>query len=118
MAVIRLCGTATSSLPPFIDVPHDLSKIINGGYYLISGGMEYDTKEISAIDEDEIKQCVASSLTQNPQVINFVICGVFSPCSDPEHNQEIKVATIVKNECQKRGVECSYTLSHEVCLLH
>ncbi len=114
VAVIRLCATATSSLPPFIDVPQELSTIVNGGYYLVGGGMEYDTKEISAIDEDEIRQCVATSLARDPSVMNFVICGVFSPCSDPEHNQETKVAAIIKSECKKRCVECSYTLSHEV----
>ncbi len=114
VAVIRLCGTSTRSLPPFVDVPQDLSKIINGGCYLVEGGMEYDTQEISSINEDEIRQCVSTSLSRDSPVKNFVICGVFSPCADPERNQETRAAAIVRDECEKRGVECSCTLSHEV----
>lgn len=114
VTVIRLCGTATASLPPFIDFPEDLSKIMNGGCYLVNGGMEYDTREITSIDENEIRMCVKKSLLQEPPVKNFVICGVFSPCADSEHNQEIRVASIVRDECSKMNVECSCTLSHEV----
>ena len=80
----------------------------------MGGGMEYNTSEISSINEAEIRECVAKSLSQDPPVKNFVICGVFSPCADPNDNQERRAAAIVLDECQQRNVECSYTLSHEV----
>ena len=116
VAVIRLCGKSTRSLPPFVDIPEDLCRILYGGVFLVAGGLEYNRQEISSVDEGEIRECVRKCLSQDPPVRNFVICGVFSPCDDPHDNQETRAAAIVRDECQQRSVECSCTLSHEVCL--
>lgn len=119
VAVIRLCGSSTRSLPPFVDFPEDLCHLLNGGVFLVRGGLEYSRQEISRMDEGEIRECVRESLfRRDPPVKNFVICGVFSPCDDPHDNQETRAATIVKDECQRWNVDCSYTLSHEVRVLY
>lgn len=116
VAVIRLCGSSTRSLPPFVDIPEDLCRLLYGDAFLVEGGLEYNRQKISRVNEDEIRECVRRCLSQEPPVKNFVICGVFSPCDDPRDNQETRVASIVTDECRQRNVECSYTLSHEVCL--
>lgn len=50
VAVIRLCGSASRGLPPFTDFPEKLQKLIFGGQYMISGGVEYDAKEIGGCE--------------------------------------------------------------------
>lgn len=114
VSVIRLCGTSTRSLPPFINIPEDLGCLIRGGVFLVEGGLEYNRKEISGIVEQEIRDCVGRSLSLEPPVNNFVVCGVFSPCDNPLDNQEVRAAAIIRDECQQRNMECSCTLSHEV----
>ena len=42
VAVLRLCGTATRALPPFVSLPPDLAKIVQGHYHLANGGLELD----------------------------------------------------------------------------
>ena len=35
--VLRLCGPATTALPPFIDMPEDIRAAVDGGCRLLSG---------------------------------------------------------------------------------
>lgn len=39
VAVVRLCGPATHSLPPFCDMPPRLRQAVGGCYFLASGGL-------------------------------------------------------------------------------
>ena len=64
VAVIRLCGPASRALPPFCDFPKDLRSIVDNGYYLISGGFEFDGKEMLAVNEDEVTEII-TQLKQN-----------------------------------------------------
>ena len=54
VACIRLCGDASLSLPPFCDFPNDLNELVNGGYYLLQGGFEFNGKVVNDIDKNEI----------------------------------------------------------------
>ncbi len=110
VAVIRLCGCASRAIPPFEDFPEDLSAIICGGVYLVSGGLEYNGKEISPVDEAELREIVRGMRERDPAMKNVVISGVFSPQDDPEVGQEARAAAIVKAEWS----ELSCTLSHGV----
>ena len=115
VAVIRLCGSASRALPPFVDFPKDLTNLIYGGGYMVEGGLEYDAKhEISPLNEEELRGTVQRILERDPPVRNVVISGVFSPCDDPKTNQESRASAIVKQVCP----EISYTLSHEVTYIH
>ncbi len=111
VAVFRLCGPASRGLPPFSDFPEELKELVFGGAYMLSGGLEYDRKEISAVDEQEVRQCVREMMKQEPPVRHVVIAGVFAPTDDPCGKQERQVEKIVKDECP----QLSCTLSHEVC---
>ena len=110
VAVIRLCGCASRALPPFSDFPEKLKKLIFGGAYMLNGGLEYNKKEISAVDEEEVRKCVQEILRKDPPVNHVVISGVFASCDDPCGRQEREVEKIVKEEC----TQLSCTLSHKV----
>ena len=110
VAAIRLCGSASRALPPFIDFPDDLHSIICGGVHMVSGGLEYNGDPISDISEEELRKCVQEILQQDPPVRNVVISGIFSPRDRPNEGQEARAAGIVQKECP----EISCTLSHGV----
>ena len=110
VAVIRLCGSSSRALPPYVDFPEDLLQIIYGGTHMVSGGLQYNGRLISAIDEEELRGTVREILKQDPPVRNVAILGIFSPRDDPLEGQEARAAKIVQNEC----AEISCTLSHRV----
>ena len=111
VAVIRLCGSASRDLPPFSDFPKDLATLVDGGKYMVEGGLEYDAKrEISALDEDELKRTICGIVEQDPPIKNVVISGVFSPCDNPKDNQELRALAIAKQAFP----DISCTLSYEV----
>ena len=110
VAVIRLCGPASQALPPYADFPDELRDLVYGGVSMIGGGLEYNNKEISPVNPEEVKDCVREILNRNPTVRSVVISGVFSPCDDPCGKQEKDVERIIKEECP----QLSCTLSHEV----
>lgn len=51
---MRLCGPATKILPPFIDWPENIKKVIKEKVYLAKGGYEFNAKPIIEIDEEEL----------------------------------------------------------------
>ena len=105
VSVVRLCGTASTALPPFCKFPKDLADTIRSSVHFVKGGYEFNVNEIDSIDEHEIRDCF--SAIRDSGCENVVICGVFSPvCGD----QETRVLQIAK-EVHPGG---SYTLSHQV----
>lgn len=110
VAVIRLCGSASRALPPFSDFPDELKQLMFGGVHMVSGGVEYNAKEIEPVDAEELRRCVRTILDQSPPVRNVVISGVFAPCDEPCGRQEKLAEEIVRAECP----ELSCTLSHQV----
>ena len=93
VAVIRLCGPASLAIPPFSDYPNDLKSLIKSKVYMISGGLEYNGKNISTLKQDEIKDIARELLCTKPSAIkHVVISGIFSPLDDPSKNQEKKAA--------------------------
>lgn len=110
VAVVRLCGSASRSLPPFCDFPDDLRDLICGGVHLVSGGFEYNLQSIEHLNEGELQKVAQEISHCNPPVNNVVISGLFSPHDDPSTNQEQQAANILQNECP----QFTCTLSHKV----
>ena len=104
-AALRLCLPATTMLPPLIDWPNDLKNSIGGHTYMARGGHEYDGREISSIDEKELRK-IANQMTDEG-VRSVSICGVFSPV-DGSH--EKIAAEIIKSETP----DVNITLSSEI----
>ena len=104
-AALRLCLPATTMLPPLVDWPDDLKNSIGGNTYMARGGHEYDGREISSIDEKELRE-IAKQMTAEG-VRSVSICGVFSPV-DGSH--EKIAAEIIKSETP----DVNITLSSEI----
>jgi len=57
-AVLRLCGPATTLLPPLCEWPPGLREAVGGWGYLLPGGHEFDGREIVPLDEDALRRSV------------------------------------------------------------
>ena len=107
VGVIRLCGSATRALPPFVDYPEHLQQKINGGYGFVRGGFECTKKEISSVIDEEISQ-KAEELWRKSGVRNFVVSGVYSPL---DHSQECQAASIIRNVYPEASITESHLVS-------
>ncbi len=87
VAVMRIGAPATTAIPPMADWPDDLRDAMSVEYYLVKGGNEYDGREISPLDEEEILKC-AEQMKEN-NVESVAVVGVFSPVTD-KHEQRAK----------------------------
>ena len=76
-AAVRLGLPATASLPPMVDWPEDLKAAIGGHAYLAHGGHEFDGREISPLDEQELLAIAADIHAKG--VRGVAISSVFSP---------------------------------------
>ena len=56
VGVIRLCGPSSRALPPFSDFPSDLRELVCGQVKMVSGGLEYDGREIAPLDPEELSK--------------------------------------------------------------
>lgn len=106
VGIIRLGAPATLALKPFITWPDDLVQQIGGYSRIVSGGHEYDGREISPIHEEEIAK-VAQEF-KDKGVESIAISSVFSLINN-EH--EIKAAEIVRNTWKK---DVPLSLSNEI----
>jgi N-methylhydantoinase A/oxoprolinase/acetone carboxylase beta subunit len=89
-ACIRLGLPATACLPPMVDWPDELREVIGGHYYLAHGGHEFDGREISPFDPDEIRG-IANDIKAKG-IAAIAISSVFSPVNSAF---EERAATIV-----------------------
>ena len=76
-AALRLGLPATEGLPPMVDWPDRLRQAIGGHAYLCHGGHEFDGREISPLDEDEIRRAARDMAAHG--VRSVAISSVFSP---------------------------------------
>ncbi len=105
VAALRLGLPATVALPPMVDWPEDLREAIGNLSYLAHGGHEFDGREISALDEAELRE-IGADIRQRG-IHSVAISSVFSPVN-PELEQ--KAADILRAEIP----DVSITLSHEI----
>ena len=103
VSVIRLCGTASKRVPPFSDFSDDLAQKIKGSVFLASGGCQFDGREISKVDENEILGYL--EILKERAENNIVVAGIFSPV---KNEQELRVAELIR----KHYPEASVTASH------
>lgn len=104
VGVIRLGSPATHSIEPMVDWPEDLRKAVCEHYYIVKGGYEYDGREITSIDEEEIRNAARE---MKGKVDSIAISCVFSQIRG---DHEFEAAKIIKDEMGDIPV----SLSHEV----
>jgi N-methylhydantoinase A/oxoprolinase/acetone carboxylase beta subunit len=87
-AAVRMGLPATQGLPPMVDWPERLRRPLGGHVYLCHGGHEFDGRELSPLDADELRRVAADIALKGLRSI--AICSVFSPVND---------------ECEQRAAE-------------
>jgi N-methylhydantoinase A/oxoprolinase/acetone carboxylase beta subunit len=104
-AVVRLGLPATRALPPLVDWPARLRNAIAAHVYLCHGGHEFDGREISPLDRDELLR-VAEDI-RGRGVRSIAISSVFSPVNAA---LEQEAAAILGEELPGLSI----SLSHEI----
>ena len=105
VGIIRIGRPATLSIEPMADWPEDLKKVVSENFFIIKGGYEFDGKEISQLDIEEVKG-VARKL--KGKVDSIAITCVFSPVRSDHERQ---VAAILGEEL---GEDIFISLSNKV----
>ncbi|MEU7481808.1 hydantoinase/oxoprolinase family protein [Lentzea sp. NPDC042327] len=90
-AAVRLGLPATKALPPFVDWPDRLRRVIGGHAYLCHGGYEYDGRLISPLDHDELRAVAADIAAKG--VRSVAISSVFSLVDGDLERQAAEVLT-------------------------
>ncbi|EXJ82426.1 hypothetical protein A1O3_06239 [Capronia epimyces CBS 606.96] len=122
VGVVRLCGGSKDGfglgVPPFIDFPPDLRRLISTRPYFCQGGHQISGSEISPIDPAELTE-VAEKLVKDG-IFDVVVSAVYSPLN-AEH--EVTAGDILlrkmKQVAKAHGlaIRPRLTLSHQISSL-
>jgi N-methylhydantoinase A/oxoprolinase/acetone carboxylase beta subunit len=104
-AAVRLSLPANRALPPMVDWPQDLREALGEHVYLAHGGYDFNGKEISPLDESELRAIAAD--IRDKGLRSIAIASVFSPVND---EMEKRAAEILQSEMP----EAYLTLSSEI----
>jgi N-methylhydantoinase A/oxoprolinase/acetone carboxylase beta subunit len=104
IAVIRIGAPATLGVRPMFEWPADLTAVVSAGATVVSGGIEFDGRDLSPFDDDAVARFLASVAGSCDGV---AITSVFAPVSA---RHELLAAEIVKRELG----EVHVSLSHEI----
>lgn len=91
VAVVRVAGPASRSVPPLAAWPAQLRSVVSAGEIIVDGQIEYDGHEDVALDSEALKRFLASL---DGSVDAVAITGVFSPVSD---QHELAAADIARD---------------------
>ena len=103
-AAIRLSLPATQLLPPLVDWPESLRNAIGGQTHMVRGGHEFDGREISSLDRDELRNTVREMRNQGIRAV--AVSGVFSPVNTAHENEAAEII-------QAEAPEMRICISHE-----
>ncbi|ETN37001.1 uncharacterized protein HMPREF1541_07989 [Cyphellophora europaea CBS 101466] len=107
VAVLRLCGPYTRQLPPFIDFPYALKAVIQGPHYFLNGGLEIDGREITPLNEQQIRDAAAEIHAAGISALALV--GVFSALDSSGRHEE-RAKAIIQEAYPHMSVVCSHTI--------
>lgn len=122
VGVVRLCGGSKEGfglgVPPFVDFPKDLRRLIATKPHFCQGGYQISGSEISPLDEREIR-AVAEELVDDG-ILDVVVSGIYSPLNS-EH--EVEAGNILFERMKELGTARGLsnhpriTLSHRISSL-
>lgn len=104
VAVIRVGGPATRSIPPLSQWPADLKDAVSCGELIADGGNEMTGEPLVPLDEEAIRRFLESVIGVAESV---AVAGVFSPVTA---DQELRVQELVHDTIGQVPV----SLSHEI----
>ncbi|KAJ4486286.1 hypothetical protein J3R30DRAFT_3655485 [Lentinula aciculospora] len=111
VAVLRLSGPFSRSIPPGIDWPADLRELVCAHVAFLDGGLEIDGSVIREPNEAQVKEeCIR---IRSLGIRSIVVNGIFSPADVLGELQEEKVGQWIK----KYYPEADIVLSKEVANL-
>jgi N-methylhydantoinase A/oxoprolinase/acetone carboxylase beta subunit len=105
VGVLRLCGASTRALPPMIDWPDRMRRLVDGGAALVGGGVNFDGTPIAPLDGSAIR--AACRGWRRAGIGAVAISSVFALV---DARMEVEAAGIVAEEMP--GVAVS--LSHRI----
>jgi len=92
VGVLRMGKPATEAIQPMVDWPSGLSGAVNGGFEITYGGYEFDGRELTRLDEEELRGIFRRF---KGKIDSLAICAVFASIrSDCEY----KAMEIAKQE--------------------
>lgn len=95
VAVLRLCGPFSRSIPPGIDWPVDLRELICAHAAYLDGGLEIDGSVIRDPNEAQVEE--ECTRIRSLGILSIVVNGIFSPADVLGERQEEKVGEWIKN---------------------
>ncbi len=104
-AAVRLCLPAAQCLPPMVDWPDDIRDAVGNHYWMAKGGYEFDGREISALDMEELDGIAAEIGAAGIDTV--AITSVFSPVSDEMERKAME-------QLAKSLPDVDFTLSSEI----
>ena len=105
VAALRIGLPASASLPPFVDWPEDLAKLVRGEVFMVEGGHEYDGRPILPLDAAAVRQAAKRIRERGLGAVG--VASVFSPLN-PSCEEE--AARILQEECPGLSITCSHQL--------
>jgi N-methylhydantoinase A/oxoprolinase/acetone carboxylase beta subunit len=88
VAVVRVGGPATKSVPPLCTWPDELRQAVSVGEVIIDGGFEFDGQEQVPFDEGQLRDFL-NALEAEPDA--FAVASVFAPVSDAHERAAAEV---------------------------
>jgi len=105
VAAVRIGLPSGASLPPFVDWPEDLAKLVRAEVVMLEGGHEFDGRPLVPFDARGMR--AAARRIREARIQSVAIAAVFSPLNAAG---EEEAAAIVQEECPGVAV----TLSHRL----
>lgn len=102
IGVIRIGAPATTAIPPLYDWPADLLAVVGNESCIVTGGYEFDGREIAPLDEAAIATAARGFRARGILAIAISCC--FAPVNAA---METRAAEIVLNEIPDARVSCS-----------
>lgn len=105
VAVIRFGLPAAACLPPLVDWPEDLRKMIGETAYMLRGGYEYDGRVLAEPDFDSLDRIADD--TRERGIRSVAISSIFGPINDA-HEKD------ARSHLLRRNPDLEVVLSSEV----
>ena len=90
VAVVRIGGPATRSVPPLSTWPDELRRVVSVGEVVIDGGFEFDGREQVPFDADGLRRFL-EDLAEPPDSV--AVTSVFAPVSAEHEHRAAEVVT-------------------------